>query len=218
MSGSWAQGATDAVQVPPHSVALSLDAALKITPPTAEETYESDVLTALFDQLVSWTDCRKLPPTQLGLDWGDWLDTGRRLTTELYITGGGKTLVSALVIVDEAHHLRRPGSAPLRGDPPPGTPLLIDAAALRQAITLFESATALEQWLAEHRRHLQGDVDLSGSRREAPPPLAMVCGIRRLTVPVVPRAPGLLAPVCQLTTRDDVEAAALAPAGGDRAA
>lgn len=93
--------------------------------------------------------------------------------------------------------------------------LALDAAKLNGSLALFRSVDGL--W-----SQLQTVVRLADVAAAPPPssplaqPLAIACGVRRLSVPLIPRAPGPCLPGLALVARDDCGRAA--PTGSVRAA
>ncbi|MFE6887983.1 DEAD/DEAH box helicase family protein [Streptomyces sp. NPDC057694] len=135
-----------------------------------------------------------------------WLASGRRLL-------GGRADVVArarelLVVRDEAHLYRplsREERAWLRERRQETAGPSLSFTAVGAATALWASAESLAQ--SRHIDIPQSPDDNSQRPISDPPPLAMICGIRGLTVPVVPRAPG-----------QGVSPPAVMSGGGERAA
>jgi hypothetical protein len=83
----------------------------------------------------------------------------------------------------DAHRLSR------ASDPP-----AVSTAALARALDLFASLVALQDWLLERPAVRMPPLDQPSPCTDAPESLSSACGVRRLSVPLVPRAPGRAQP------------------------
>ncbi|MEU0589773.1 hypothetical protein [Streptomyces sp. NPDC006132] len=88
-----------------------------------------------------------------------------------------------LVLRDEAHRSQ--------ADPTADIQIGLNGGQLSRALTLFASLAGLQDWLHQRRTgHLQDDQGADLSVSETAEPLSEACGVLRLAVPLIPRAPG----------------------------
>ncbi|MFD3496271.1 hypothetical protein ACFWWB_37880 [Streptomyces sp. NPDC058690] len=193
-------------------------------PQLAQEARANVWETMVFAALAEWTQDRDLLGAtnllSVGVDLDSWMRRGRDLVTAS--TGSGKTDFfltlthtsqdTATLIIIEAKSYdssRRRVSRRLEPDesarPLPAGTLTptINGYQLFRAISLFTSVVGLEDWLGQRRT---ARLPITGAARppfpERSEPLALACGVRRLAVPLVPRAPGPGFPGTGVAMRD----------------
>jgi hypothetical protein len=123
-----------------------------------------------------------------------------------------------LRLVDELHILtertaRSLGALPLEAHAAEG--LTLEASKLNESVALFRSLDGLYAQLDAVSCRLYGADEVLPPAPPRPEPLSIACGVRRLSVPLVPRAPGWPVPVFELVMRDRRSGA---PTGGAVAA